>query len=82
MKGKFCLQKWTFPQYEVLKLRITCPGCSPFLMRLFNSSKHFSFGDAAVVQSFSGCVLGRWISPFAQEFCVTLGPRGTATAQL
>lgn len=33
------------------------------------------------VQSFSGCVLGSWISPLAQDLCVTLGPRGIAAAQ-
>lgn len=33
------------------------------------------------VQSFSRCVLCRWISPFAQNLCVTLGPRGVAAAQ-
>lgn len=67
MKWTFCLQKWTFPQCEALKLHIASLGCSPLLVHLFNCSKLFSFRDAAIVQSFSGCVLGRWISPFVCE---------------
>lgn len=46
-----------------------------------NRSTWLGSAHPVAVQRFSRCVLGIWISPFAQDLCVTLGPRGAAAAQ-